>query len=44
MWGINKMKYKVTDSENKQYYYNSDEELLTMLNYQFDLMKFEKVE
>ena len=37
------MKIVVTDSEGKVYIYNSVEELITMLNTQFDLMNFEIV-
>jgi len=40
MW---KIQVVVKDSEGKVYIYNSIEELITMLNIQFDLMTFELV-
>ena len=39
-----KMKVVVKDSEGKIYIYHSINELITMLNAQFDLMNFELVE
>ena len=38
------MKVVVKDSEGKIYIYHSINELITMLNAQFDLMNFELVE
>ena len=37
------MQVVVKDSDGKVYIYNSIEELITMLNIQFDLMTFELV-
>ena len=41
--GVVTMKYKVTDSEGVEHHYTNDDELLKMLNNQFDLMQFERV-